>query len=209
METKQVEIGKSIRYGWAEVKKNFWYFIGLAIIVAVIEGITSGPRENRISYNLLGLFLAAWMTCGYTKILLDYHGGTKRQISDVFTQFTYFWRVLGANILLGIMIGLGMILLIVPGIYLALRFMFTIPLIIDKNLDIGEAMKQSTEMTRGIKMSLLGFALVSLGVFILGAIALGVGIFVAIPVIWLAYIYQYKALLSVQPTPPPPPAPAN
>lgn len=200
METKQIEIGKSIGYGWAEVKKNFWYFVGLAIIVMVIEGITNGSRENRVSLNFIGLFLTAWMTCGYTKIVLDYFSGTKRDISDVFSQFKYFWRVLGANILLAIIIGIGFVLLIVPGFYLALRFMFTIPLIIDKNIGIGEAMKQSTEMTKGIKMSLLGFALTCLGVALLGLIALGVGIFVAMPVIWLAYIFVYKSLQSVQPT---------
>lgn len=201
METKQVEIGKSIGYGWGEVKKNFWYFVGLAVIVMIIEGITSGPREGRVYFNFLGIFLTTWMTCGYTKIILDYFGGTRRDIADVFTQFKYFWRILGANILIGLIVGIGFILLIVPGIYFALRFMFTIPLIIDKNLDIGEAMKQSTEMTKGIKMQLLGFALTCLGVVILGFIVLGVGIFVAMPVIWLAFIYQYKKLSSTQPAP--------
>lgn len=194
METKQVAIGQAFSYGWTELKKNFWYFVGLAVIVLIIESISSGPRDGRTYFNLLGLFLSAWMTSGYIKIILDYYGGTKRELTDVFTQFAYFWRVLGASILVGIIVVLGFIALIIPGIYFGLRFMFTVPLIIDKNLDIGEAMKQSTELTRGIKGSLFLFVLVMIGVMILGFICLGVGVFIAMPVVWLAYIYLYKNL---------------
>ena len=194
METKKVETGLAFLYGWSEVKKNFWYFVGLAVIVMIIESIGSGYKVNNTYFNFLGLFLSAWMTCGYTKIVLDYFGGTKRPVQDVFTQFKYYWRILAANILISVMVGLGFFFFIVPGIYLALRFMFVIPLIIDKNLNIGEAMKQSTELTKGIKMSLLGFGLTALGVIILGAIVFGVGVFVAMPVVWLAYISLYKKL---------------
>ncbi len=76
--------------------------------------------------------------------------------------------MLGAEIILFTIIVLGLILFIIPGIYFALRFMFVIPLIVDKDLDISEAMKQSTSLTRGIKWPLLGFILVSFGIFILG-----------------------------------------
>lgn len=194
MEPKQVEIGKAFGYGWTELKKNFWYFVGLAVIVSVIEGLAPSWHSKNATFNALGIFLGAWMTCGYMRIILDYYSGTKRELADVFTQFKYFWRVLGATILLGIIIVLGFIALIIPGIYLALRFQFTIPLIIDKNLDIGEAMKQSTELSKGIKLSLFGFALAALGIILLGVVALGVGVFVALPVVWLAYIYLYKNL---------------
>ncbi|MFA6098207.1 MAG: DUF975 family protein [Patescibacteria group bacterium] len=199
METKQVDVGKAIAYGWSEVKKNFWYFVGLAVIVIVIESIGSGPKEHRTYFNVLGLFLGAWMACGFTTIVLDYYGGTKREITDVFTQVKDFWRVLGANILVGFIVLVGFIFLIVPGIYLGLRFIFTIPLIIDKNLGIGEAMERSSEMTKGIKMELFVFALTVIGVLLLGVICLGVGIFVAMPVVWLAYIYIYKTMQNIQP----------
>jgi membrane-anchored glycerophosphoryl diester phosphodiesterase (GDPDase) len=195
VETKQVAIKKAFSYGWTSMTKNFWYFIGLAIIVTVINS-APGYKSDKVHFDILGLLLGAWMTCGYMKIALDYYSGTKREITDVFTQFQYYWRVLGATILLGVIIGLGFILLIIPGIYLAMRYMFTVPLIIDKNLDIGEAMKQSSTLTQGIKLPLFGFTLSALGVIILGGIALGVGIFVAIPIIWLAYIYLYKHMVA-------------
>ncbi|MFA5070318.1 MAG: DUF975 family protein [Patescibacteria group bacterium] len=200
METKKVETGQAISYGWTEVKKNFWYFVGLAVIVCLIESITSGYGRSHYTLDILGIFLSTWMACGYTRLVLDYQAGNKRPLADVFTQVKPYWRVFGANLIIGIIVAIGFILLIVPGIYLALRFLFTIPLIIDKNLGIEEAMKQSTAMTKGIKMPLFGFGLTALGVIILGAIVFGVGVFVALPVVWLAYISLYKRL-SASPVP--------
>jgi uncharacterized membrane protein len=194
METKQVETGQAFSYGWESVKKNFWYFVGLAVIVCLIESITSGYGKNHYTLDILGPFLSAWMTCGYIRIVLDYQSGTKRPLADVFSQFQHYWQVFFATLILGLIIGLGFVALVIPGIYLALRFQFTIPLIIDKNLNITEAMKQSTALTSGIKLSLFGFDLAALGVIILGAIVFGIGIFVAMPVVWLAYIHLYKKL---------------
>lgn len=196
METKKIPIKKSFSYGWTEIKKNFWYFIGLTVIVLVIGSLPGGSSDKSALAGLIGLFLSAWMTCGYVRILLDYYDGKKDKIESVFTQFKYFWRVLGAEILIFIIIIAGLILFIIPGLYFALRFMFVISLIIDKDLDISEAMKESTSMTRGIKWSLLGFVLAAIGVFVLGAIFFGVGILVAVPIIWLANINLYRSLLQ-------------
>lgn len=193
MESKPVEIKKAFSYGWESVKKNFWYFVGLAVIVMII-GSAPGWKSDKVHYDLIGLLLGALMTCGYLKIVLDFYGGTRREITDVFTQVKYYWRVLGGTIILGVICVIGFILLIIPGIYLALRYQYTITLIIDKDLGIGEAMKRSSELTKGIKLPLLGFALACLGVIILGAICLGVGVFVAMPVVWLANIFVYKNL---------------
>ena len=193
MTEEKVNIGKAIGYGWDSLKKDFWYWIGITVVVCVIEGIGNGGK-GREAMGLLGIFLSAWMTCGYTKILLNYYGGKKSEFVDLFTQLKYFWRVLGATLLIGLIVIGGLILFIVPGIYWGLKFMFTVILIIDKDLGISEAMQESAKMTDSIKLPLFGFCLTAIGVMILGAIALGVGILVAMPVVWLATIYLYKNL---------------
>ena len=195
MTERIVETGKAIGYGWKSVKKDFWYFVGIALVVCVIEGIGSGGK-GREAWGLLGIFLTAWMTCGYTKISLEYYNSKKTEFADLFTQLKYFWRVLGATLLIGLIVAAGLILLIVPGIYWGLKYIFTINLIIDKDLGIREAMTESSKMTKNIKLPLFGFCLTILGVMILGAICLGVGILVAMPVVWLASIYLYKRLLK-------------
>ena len=199
MNQDNVQVGPAFSYGWSELKKNFWYFIGLAVIMIILGSIGSGWREHRTYFNLVGFLINAWLTCGLVRILLDYYDGKKRELTDIFTQVQYFWRILLVNLFVGIIVCVGFILFIIPGIYLALRFQFVGYLVIDKNLAIGEAMKRSTELTRGIKGSLFLFALAMIGSIILGAICLGVGIFVAMPVVWLAHIYLYRKLTTAAP----------
>jgi uncharacterized membrane protein len=201
-----LDTGKAISYGWESVKKDLWYFVGIAVVSVIISSIADNPgqRNNKDLYNvnfwsILTPFLTAWMVCGYTKLSLSYQSGKKLPFTDLFKQFKYFWRVLGATILVGLIVGLGLLLFIIPGIYFALRFQLTNTLIVDKNLGILEAMRQSSKLTEGIKLQLFGFNLTLLGVLILGLLALGVGIFVAIPVIWLAGVVVYRQISSQQP----------
>ena len=200
METPQVEIGKSFSWAWETLKKEFWYFVILILLVIIIPSLVNGADMNNGFFNFLGLLLSVWMTCGITRILLDYYRGNKRKVQDLFTQVKPFWNVRLATILLGIIIFIGLIFLIIPGIYLGLKYMFTTYFIIDKNMGISEAMKKSAEMTDGKKMDLFLFGLTGFGVVLLGAICLGVGVFVALPVVYLASIYLYMNLVGEKQT---------
>lgn len=191
----QVEAGPAITYGWQSVKKDFWYFVGVAAIALVLSSVGDADRTPS-RWSLIGFFLSILMTCGYTTLVLSYQQGRKLPISTLFTSVSQYWRVMGATILIAVIVGLGFALLILPGLYFALTFQLTINLIIDKQLGIFEAMRQSARLTKGRKMSLLGFDLVCLGVIILGALALGVGLLVAMPVVWLAGVTVYRKLAS-------------
>ncbi|MFA7253082.1 MAG: YciC family protein [Patescibacteria group bacterium] len=196
---KKIEIGKAIGYGWESIKKNFWYLIAITVIYYAVAGISGVDRNENSGASLLSILiwlLSIYMMGGLLRILLDYYDGKKRPISDLFTQVKYFWRLLGATLLVSLIVFVGFILLVVPGIYWALKYQFVPYLIVDKDMNVMEAMKQSGNMTLGVKWQLLGFAFVSLGIIILGAIALGVGIFVAAPIIMLAEIFIYRHLLT-------------
>jgi len=195
MDNRKIETGEAIAYGWQSVKKDLWYFVGLAFVSTIIGSVGSAHSQTN-QWDLVGFLLSAWMTCGYMTMMLSFQAGKKMEFGELFKQVKHYWEVLAATFLLGLIICLGFILFIVPGIYLALRFQFTIQLILDKGLGISEAMKESTRLTNGIKMSLLTFNLALIGVVVLGAICLGVGVFVAIPVVWLAEIFVYRKCLK-------------
>ncbi|TSC52288.1 MAG: hypothetical protein LiPW41_499 [Parcubacteria group bacterium LiPW_41] len=196
METKNVEIKKAFSFGWQSAKKDFLYFVYVAAIAMVISGILGKLGEKNFIFAIVGWVIGFITTCGIARITVDYVRGTKRELETLFTEWQYFWRVVGACIFMGILIIIGLVLLVVPGIYLIFRFQFVTLFIVDKNMKIREAMKASTEMTKGIKWQLFRFALVSIGVALLGVLALGVGIFIAVPIIWLAQAYIYNSLLS-------------
>ena len=188
-----ITTGAAFRYGWETLKKDFWYFIGISVLYGVITNIPNS-KGTRSGFSILGIFISAWLMGGLYRLLLDYKDGKKQEFSVLFTQLKHYWRILGGSILVGLIVIGGLILLIVPGIIWGLRYMFTIMLIVDKNMDVGTAMHASAEMTRGIKGKLFVFALACLGTMVLGVICLGVGVFVAMPVVWLAFVYLYRSL---------------
>jgi uncharacterized membrane protein len=188
-----INTGQSIRFGWETTKKNFWFLVGVALVSMIIGNIGSESRQNN-GWDLVGFLASTWMTCGTTAIFLAFRRGQKPPFTMLFTTVERYLSVLGATILVLLIIAGGMILLIVPGISWAIKYQFTVPLIIDKKLGVMEAMRRSGEMTKGRKWSLFGFDLTMLGIVILGAICLGVGILVAMPVAGLALIDLYDKL---------------
>jgi len=198
MESLVISASQSIRYGWEAVKKDFWYFVGIAFISMVISGIGSNSTETN-SWDLVGMLASVWMTCGTTMIYLLYQQGKKAEVTVLFTSVDRFLTVLGATILISLIVLAGLILFIVPGIMWAIKYQFVVPLILDQKLGVMEAMRRSDEITKGKKMSIFMFDLTMLGVVILGALALLVGLFVAIPVVGLAQIDLYKKLLAATP----------
>ena len=194
---KKIEIKKAFSYGWNTVKGDFWYFVGLASLYLVLSNLfTYLPKKYDDIASILSTILSAFLVCGLLKILLNYYDGEKAKLVSMFDHGKYFLRVLGAQILIILITFAGLCLLIVPGLIWALRYQFVINLIVDKDMGIREAMAESARLTHGVKWRLLLFDLALTGIVILGAIALGVGILVAFPVVYLAEIYVYRKLLE-------------
>jgi hypothetical protein len=57
-------------------------------------------------------------------------------------------RVFGTLLLAGVVVGLGFILCVLPGVYLGLLFSLTLPVIVDDGLIGPAAMRRSAELTR-------------------------------------------------------------
>jgi len=85
-------------------------------------------------------------------------------------------------------------LLIIPGIWFALRYQYFGMAIVDKNMGPIEALKYSGQITQGNALKLFGMALASMGVIVLGLLALILGVFVAMPVVYIAMAYIYRTL---------------
>lgn len=88
----------------------------------------------------------------------------------------------------------GFLIFIIPGIYLALRLQFFQAFIIEENAGIIESLHKSWEITKGQVLPLFILALVMIGILILGCILFGIGIFVAVPLIYMMYGYVFRKL---------------
>ncbi|OGI15210.1 MAG: hypothetical protein A3E38_00245 [Candidatus Moranbacteria bacterium RIFCSPHIGHO2_12_FULL_54_9] len=196
-------IGEAIKYGWEKFKAHFlfmWMLLGTAWGIAILfDLLQKGAGKETWLGGLIGLaaIVAGFiLELGLIRAYLDLDKGTEDKIAVLFSEYRLVWRYFGAALLYGIMVVFGLILLIVPGVYLALKYQFFAYLIVDQNLGILDALKQSSEMTRDIKWKFFGFVLAVCGLNILGALALGIGLLVTIPVSIMAYVYVYRTLVN-------------
>jgi len=102
--------------------------------------------------------------------------------------------LLFTNLLAGLCVIAGFLLLIVPGVIIGLGFYFVMHVVVDKNLRYVDALKASWRITRGYKVELLLLGLLCAGVMLLGALACCVGLLVAAPVVSGAVTVAYNRL---------------
>src|SRR5207237_1815116 len=92
-----------------------------------------------------------------------------------------------------LLILLGTVLCILPGIYLAISWLFFTRLIIlDKKLDFWPAMELSRKVVSRHWWQIFAFALVCGLILLCGTLACGIGVFIAIPIVRAAAIYAYE-----------------
>ncbi|MFC4991983.1 DUF4339 domain-containing protein [Rubritalea tangerina] len=146
--------------------------------------------------------LTTYIGLGLTFIGLNLLRGREASPSQLFSQSaSKLIKVLLASILYGLIVGIGLIFLVIPGIYLGIRLMFYHTAIVDKDLGIIESLKYSLELTRSNTLSIFGLCILNILIVIAGAIALLVGLIWAIPVTWLsiliAYCYLHRGEQSI------------
>jgi len=192
----------SIRFGWETFKKRGWFFVLVTVLVGVVTGVISGITSSlghdggtaQTVGNVLNFVLSTFVGMGVTAFFLKAHDSLETAQSGDLWHPQPFWLYLATRLLVGVVVVVGLILLIVPGVIFGLMFMFASYIVIDKGLGPVEAMKESKRITDGHKWDLLGFAILLLLINILGAICLLVGLLVSIPVTSLSVVHAYRTL---------------
>lgn len=72
------------------------------------------------------------------------------------TSKKFWWRFLLLSIAVGFVIAIGLLLLIVPGIIFIRRYFLSQYALIDQDLDVGDSMRASNELSRGRSMAVFG-----------------------------------------------------
>jgi hypothetical protein len=89
---------------------------------------------------------------------------------------------------------LGGLVLCLPAMYLSIRTMFVEALIVDEDTGIIESIRKSWEMTKGQLLPLVLAGLLVIALTIAGFLLFFIGLFVAIPLIYLIYCCIYRQL---------------
>jgi uncharacterized membrane protein len=207
---RKIDIGESLSLGWEKTKQYFWPLTGLLVAMIVLQVATNyigdgqgfnysaEPKEfsgtmmigSLLSMVIGVIFSAAMIRMGLDILDDKYQGFTQSFSLPVSAYVNTF---LG-TVLYYIVVFLGFLLLIFPGLYLALRYQFYSEFIVDRNVGVFESFRLSAQATKGKKLSLFAFSLVIGIVNVIGLILLGVGLLATIPLTYLAYLAVYRVL---------------
>lgn len=142
--------------------------------------------------NLISHLVSVFLMLGFIRISLNIVSGKPFSVGMLFGQGDKLLRGFFAGILYGLMVGIGLILLIFPGIYLALRFGHYMNAIVDKNMGIMDAFSYSGRLTENNKLNLFVIFLFSVAITIAGCLALIVGLLFAYPMIAVMWVVAYR-----------------
>ena len=144
--------------------------------------------------NLISQVLSIYLTMGITRFSLNLMAGKPAEITDIFGEGSKLIRGFLASLLMGLIVMVGFLLLIVPGIYLSLRFSYVQTAIVDKNMKIWEAFKYSSTITTNNKWALLWLGVLLFFINVGGFLACCLGLLFTIPLTSLAWLVAYRWL---------------
>lgn len=219
---EKVTVLELLNAGWDWYKKYFWLVIGVCLTLLVLNTISAstGLIENPtplVAWSLLGvtalLFIAATiLSMGQYMIYLKISKDGEAKYTDLFKTYKPFFAYVIMGILVGVLIALGLLFFIVPGIWAMAAFLFAPYFVLERNLGPIEAMKRSVEATREQRWVLCLWSLLILAVLaaffgVIYALDLPIIIFSILsglliaPIFGLGSVYAYRKLVKSEETP--------
>ena len=165
--------------------------IGVCLANAVM---VAAPAELDSYVEIVSLLLAGPLQLGLCFFFLNLVKGKETRFELLVEGFKTLLTVLLAYAIITALTVIGLILLLVPGIVVALGFSMTYYIIAeDPEISFQTALEQSWKLTDGYKMELLELNLRFIPWYLLGLLCFIVGVFAVVP--WhnttLTLYYQY------------------
>ncbi len=208
-----LSIDHCITRGWAITKENLGEFIGFAlclvginIFVGIISFIWSYAMRTMypsIAGEILSSileFTSSWVLnlinfplfAGFFVYALKKLRGEAASFGDFFGGFQYFLQLFLLGLVSGIIILIGILLCILPGLYLGMAYMFASLLVIGSGLDFWQAMETSRRAVNANFGSVFVLVLALIGINIAGALACLLGLLVTLPLSYCAIAVAYQ-----------------
>lgn len=160
--------------------------------------LVSDIFDWRLGVNLaLGFLVSVPLNSGVMLCALRRSRGQEVDVRSLFAGFSrHYLPLVAASFLVTVFSMAGLVLCVLPGIWLLIAYSMTYLLILDKGLGFWDAMETSRKAVQKQWWAVAGVTLLSVGVVLLGMAALCVGVFIAVPLIFIAQANAYRALFG-------------
>ncbi|MGN0112394.1 MAG: hypothetical protein ACI38P_12130, partial [Cellulosimicrobium funkei] len=210
-------VGDAISYGWRRVTSNLGPWILVALIFLAVNiawsWITGGfdQFQDQFDYSdtnfaalggltftsallaIVGTAIGYLITAFFTRGALDEVDGRRPDVAAFF-RIGNVLNVLLAALIVGILSGIGLVLCVLPGLAMLLFSAFVYYVALDQGVDAITAIRTSFSLVAKNFGQVFLLLLALVGINILGAIPCGLGLFVTIPLSYVAVGYAYRRL---------------
>jgi hypothetical protein len=184
------DIGSCFNAAMEAMRNNFWTIVIGHIIwlaaVAILE------------FSLVGLLLVPALAIGMFRFNLSSIRNQSVTISDIFRGFDLFGPSLAWAFVHTLLIILGSLLCILPGIYLSIAWVFSLMILADKKYGFWESMEISRQVVTANWGWMLLLLLVSAVIGVLGVLGCFIGLFITIPFSYLMLAAAYTRAFDSQ-----------
>jgi hypothetical protein len=176
---------------WALYKAHWRHFLPLALVVFVVVSLISLLLSLALGWfgallgSLIGLVGVFWLQGALCEAVADVRDGrADLSISETLQRVRpRVAPLLGAGLLAGLGVAIGLILLVVPGLLLLTWWSLIVPVIVLERVAAMESFGRSRELVRGNGWNVFG--VIVLTVLVLIVVALLLAILLAILLAWL------------------------
>ena len=170
----------------------------ISIVMAVLTGWVQALSGDSVLLAIAGELVNAWVTLpiamGLFAISLERASGGEIQNNRLFAFYRWATRLLLAAVLMTLLIFVGYVLLIVPGIYLSVAYLFALPLLVQEQMGIVEALEASRKALTHCWFNVFGLLLVLALINGLAAVPLGIGLIWSVPLTVVSIGLAYKKI---------------
>jgi uncharacterized membrane protein len=208
------EIGDVLSQAWDLTKGSKGVLIGgvaisygISLVASLLSVAISGGETSDTGAGIAGLAIQIFgATLGYPIMAGMFLYVIKRaaadpsaSFGDLFGSFGRFLPILGLMLLEFVLIVVGLLLFVLPGIYLAVAYSFALPLLVEKRMGIWQAMEASRKALGHCWFRFVGLMVVcSLLLGIGGFFTLGVGFIWFIPLTVLSFGVLYRNIFGYE-----------
>ena len=170
--------------------------LGISLASTCVLSILFNKMDADFLDSLLGILMMP-LGIGTTTFFISLIENTNFEAKDLFKYYHDFVKIIGVTILMGLIVMLGYICFIIPGIILTLSYSL-VPIILIKKPELGivETLKYSREKMQGHKLDAFVLGLSFIGWAILGTLTFGILYIWLFPYMQLTFTKFYLNILG-------------
>ncbi len=197
--SKIIDLGSLLEKSWKLFKINLFFCLGVGVIFFIMALIldtaaNAVPTPYQYLVYLFGAIVLLLLQLGVIKVCLALVDGKQTDYNNLWNNARFIWSYVGASLLTAIPIILGLVLLVLPGVYLYVRWQFFSVLIVDKNLGPIKALKESWRLTTNHVWDSFLLLLITVILTFSGALFYGIGLIFTLPFTMICLSMFYRTL---------------